>query len=321
MPIFALIALVALAISTTLGVFGTIAFGMKISEDTILFYVADGMRDISVGGRVDLVARCTNDSIPSGTAVIRNDDTLHVFYKCGALEGNDCATQICTSAGICEETVVDGGECYSDSMCTSAYSSLYLCNQTTCQCEQFANAVGYGSAATISLIDASADPIIRFTLGHAQAPIIEGDWLFSGNYIGGVRVGDAFTPGLQLTGVSFASDTFTIIDPGLWRFGFEVQGAKASGIGTARRNWFTAIRRNVSNAIVNQAAVNVTAQGLSTFRENDNIQLTVGSVEYDCDMGDTIKYFFMMSLSAGGSLGDVNVYMAVVWAEKLSPLT
>ena len=246
-------------------------------------------------------------------AIINN--TCILDTDCLNIVETQCLDVKCVN-GRCTENQTAGTQCFSNIQCISALGTIFaFCNPATCTCAISSLRPGFGQAFTRANLTSTGDPIPQFTMGHAQSGIIKADWIMIGNWSGGVRVGNALTNTGVLQGVSFANDTYTIVDGGTWNFAIQVQGAKATGT-IQQRTWALATRRNVATTTVNQATTPVESCSVMTFDAVDQILTTVGVTTFTCSPGDTIRFFAMMSFMGGGSLADVDVYDFWVLAQK-----
>ena len=153
-------------------------------------------------------------------------------------------------------------------------------------------APGYGVAFVQGNATSFGDPITKFTMGHGQSGIAEGDWLFLGNWSGGVRVDNALRAGPQFFGVTFVNDTFTVTQAGVWQVAIQVQGAKITG-GSQIRNWMLSASKNSNTTTYNQSILPRSFSSVLSFITNDQILTTVGVTSFVAVPGDTFRIFAM----------------------------
>jgi hypothetical protein len=174
---------------------------------------------------------------------------------------------------------------------------------------------GFGTSQIIGTANSGGIPIAKFTMGHGQSGILEGDWLMLGNWSGGVRVSDApFVNGV-LQDVTFINNTWTVLSGGFWNFAIQIQGAKPTE-GSQLRNWAWAARKNVATTTVNQATTPIPFSSVITFDTSDQILTTVGVTSFVMAPGDTVRLFAMESLPFTGTLQDVEVFTMWLLAQK-----
>ncbi len=228
---------------------------------------------------------------------------------------DQCAYVPCIN-GTCTQTKAPGSTCINTADCVTLFnSSLYVCNQTSCQCTVSPFAPGYGIAFVQGNATSTGDPITKFTMGHSQTGITEADWLFLGNWSGGVRVANALSAGPQLWGVTFTNDTFTVTQAGVWQIAIQVQGAKPTGASQIR-NWMLTASKNSNTTTYNQSILPRPFSSVIGFTTNNQILTTVGVTSFSAVPGDTFRIFCMETLPSGGALSDIDVYNFWVLVQK-----
>ena len=269
--------------------------------------------NLNAGSNCSTDSQCT-EQFGFGYACDTSSTTCSCYKKPQCNTTADCVVNVDHCAyvpcinGTCTQTRLPNATCITTADCAALFnSSLYICNQVSCQCTVSPFSPGYGTAFIRGNATSTGNPITKFIMGHGQTGITEGDWLFLGNWSGGVRVGNALSAGPQLWGVTFANDTFTVIIPGVWQVAIQVQGAKATG-GTQLRNWMLSASKNSNTTTYNQSILPRDFSSVVSFATTDQILTTVGVTSFVASIGDTFRIFAMESLPSGGVLSDIDVY-------------